>query len=125
MLSRSYYPITMSSDAGGLPCVSLDLDNNGYRHFFNIIMFFKTNFCCSFFRITLNNFLLNLHFLYLVWILCSRISGSLYCGRVNFVCLFFRILFFRACLHILYLFLWNVSLVVRENVSYSIMLHGD
>jgi hypothetical protein len=44
MLSRSYYPITMSSDAGGLPCVSLDLDNNGYRHFFNIIMFFQNKF---------------------------------------------------------------------------------
>ena len=61
--------------------------------FSTLLCFFQKNFCCSFFRITLNNLLLNLHFLYLVWILCSRISKSLYCGRVNFIYLFFQILF--------------------------------
>jgi hypothetical protein len=39
----------MSSDAGGLPCVSLDLDNNGYRHFFNIVMFFQKKFFAAHF----------------------------------------------------------------------------
>ena len=104
--------------------------------FSTLLCFFKTNFCCSFFRITLNNFLLNLHFLYLVWILCSRISKSLYCGRVNFVYLFFQILFQSLSTHSILVsmecllkrlekYYLESFLSCRENVSYSIMLHGD
>ena len=67
--------------------------------FSTLLCFFKKNFSCSFFRITLNNFLRNLHFLYLIRILCSLISKSLYCGRVNFIYLFFQFLFqsFSTC----------------------------
>ena len=92
--------------------------------FSTLLCFFKKNFSCSFFRITLNNFLRNLHFLYLIRILCSLISKSLYCGRVNFIYLFFQFLFqsFSTCSMLVSM---EFLLGILENVSYYIMLHGD